>query len=136
MKKAVLACLCFCLLLGGCSRHTDTTEMPKCRVVTGVHVVFENEPFRMERNYTTSAKMRAILNYLRWVDPYGKPEEDPETVSGSHFQITVSYSDGCSKTYLQKADRFFLEDGQSWKRIDPARALILSQILGKMNSDA
>ena len=79
--------------------------------------------------------MRAILNYLRWIDPYGKPEEDPEKVSGSDFQIVVTYSDGCQKTYIQKADRFLLEDGYGWRRIDPARAVTLSQILGKMQSD-
>ena len=135
MKKAVFFALCVCILLCGCSQDAGDTEPPKCRVVTAVQVTFENAPFRMERYYTESAKMRAILNYLRWIDPYGKPEEDPEKVSGSDFQIVVTYSDGCQKTYIQKADRFFLEDGYGWRRIDPARAVTLSQILGKMQSD-
>ena len=135
MKKAVAVCLCFCLLLGGCGKRVDESEPPKCRVVTDIHVTFENSPFRMEWYYNTSMKMRAILNYLRWLDPYGKPEENPEKISGNAFEIVVSYSDGCSKTYIQKADQFFWEDGQGWRRIDPKRALTLSQILGKMQSD-
>ena len=135
LKKAVLFCLCFCMLLGGCGRRVNDAEPPKCRVVTGVDVTFENSPFRMQWHYNTSAKMRAILNYLRWLDPYGKPEQNPEKIAGNYFEIIVSYSDGCSKTYVQKADQFFWEDGQGWKRIDPKRAITLSQILGKMQSD-
>ena len=135
MKRSVAICLLICLLLSGCSRHDDIQPSPQCRVVTGVRVTFENEPFRLERYYTSSSKMRAVLNYLRWIDPYGKPEEDPERVSGSNFQIVLTYSDGCEKTYVQKADRFMHEDGQGWKRIDPTRARTLSQILGHMESD-
>jgi len=134
-KKRIAIVLLICLLLNGCSRHTTAQEPVRCRVVTGVHITFDNGPFHEERQYTLSAKVRAILNYLRWLDPYGLPEENPETVSGSSFKITLQYSDGCEKNYVQKADRFLLEDGKQWKRIDPARALALSQILGKMDSD-
>ena len=139
MKKSrgiVALLMLLCLLMGGCSRHGDLpSEPPQCRVVTGIRVTFEDGPLKMERHYTASEKMRAILNYLRWIDPYGRPEEDPETVSGGSFQIVLTYSDGCEKTYVQKADRYLMEDGQDWKRIDPTRALTLSQMLGQMASD-
>ena len=123
------------LLFTGCSRGNAQQVPEKCRVVTGVHVVFENGPLHTERQYTASSKVRAILNYLRWLDPYGSPEEDPDAVSGSSFRITLQYSDGCEKNYVQKADRFLLEDGKPWRRIDPTRAQTLSQILGQMASD-
>ena len=124
------------LLFTGCSRGNAQQVPEKCRVVTGVHVVFENGPLRTERQYIASSKVRAILNYLRWLDPYGSPEEDPDAVSGSSFHITLQYSDGCEKNYVQKADRFLLEDGKPWRRIDPTRAQTLSQILGQMASDS
>ena len=123
------------LLFTGCSRGNAQQVPEQCRVVTGVHVVFENGPLRTERQYIASSKVRAILNYLRWLDPYGSPEEDPDAVSGSSFHITLQYSDGCEKNYVQKADRFLLEDGKPWRRIDPTRAQTLSQILGQMASD-
>ncbi len=135
MKKSKLLILFFLLtglLLPGCR----SMEKPaQCRIITGVHITFDDGPFHIERQYTASPKVRAILNYLRWLDPYGLPEEDPDAVSGSQFQITLQYSDGCEKQYLQKADRFLLEDGKPWRRIDPARARTLSEMLGKMASD-
>ena len=134
MKKLVAIFVLISLLLCGCGRKA--TQVPaQCRTVTGIRITFDNGPLHTERQYTASAKVRAILNYLRWLDPYGLPEEDPETVSGSSFAITLKYSDGCEKHYLQKADRFLLEDGKPWRRIDPARAKTLSQILGQMASD-
>ena len=132
-KMLVALILLVSLILTGCNRRQQAPA--QCRVVTGIHVSFDDGPLHMERQYTLSSKVRAILNYLRWLDPYGLPEENPETVSGSSFRITLQYSDGCEKHYLQKADRFLLEDGKPWRRIDPARARALSEILGKMASD-
>lgn len=124
------------LLFGGCSHcGSEALPAPECRVVTGIRVTFDNGPIHAERHYTASSKMRAVLNYLRWIDPYGAPQEDPETVTGSSFHIVLSYSDGCEKMYLQKADRFMQTDGGIWKTIDPKKAQTLSQILGQMESD-
>jgi len=134
VKKMIAILALFSLLLTGCNR-SNAAQPAQCRTVTGIHVTFDNGPLHTERQYTVSSKVRAVLNYLRWLDPYGLPEEDPETVAGSSFQITLQYSDGCEKHYVQKADRFLLEDGKPWRRIDPARAQTLSQILGKMASD-
>ena len=125
----------FALLLSGCGRYNPADTQPQCRVVTGISVIFNNGPIHAEKYYTSSNKMRAVLNYLRWIDPYGPPEEDPETVTGSSFRITLEYSDGCQKDYVQKADRFMQEDDGSWKKIDPKKALTLSQIIGLMESD-
>ena len=122
------------LLFSGCGKQVTVPE-PQCRVVTGVRVTFENGPIYAERYYTSSAKMRAILNYLRWIDPYGTPQEDPETTAGSSFHIVLTYSDGCEKTYLQKSDRFMQTDGGAWQTIDPKKAQNLSQLLGQMESD-
>lgn len=125
------------LLLCGCGGGGAVlSSSPDCRMVTGVQVHFESGPIRFHRTYTASEKMQQVLNYLRIIDPYGAPEEDPETAEGSSFRIELTYSDGCRKTYLQKGDRFMKAEGGSWKRIDPKRAQELSQILGQMESDA
>lgn len=120
-------------LLSGCS-HQSPPSRPT--VVTGITVTYENGPISARRYYTTSAKMRAILNYLRWIDPYGTPEVDPDSVSGGSFSIVLSYSDGREKLYRQKADSYLLEEGYAWRKIDPDRAITLGKILGEMDSDA
>jgi len=121
-------------LLGGCSR-LETLSPSVCRVVTGISVDFEHRGLRANRNYTAAEKMQQVLNYLRIIDPYGNPEEDPETAEGSSFRITLSYSDGHQKVYLQKSDRFMKTDNGNWKKIDPDRALELGRILGRLESD-
>lgn len=121
-------------LLSGCSR-LEASAPSVCRVVTGISVDFENRGLRASRYYTAAEKMQQVLNYLRIIDPYGHPEEDPETAEGSSFRITLSYSDGHQKVYLQKSDRFMKTDNGSWKKIDPDRALELGRILGQLESD-
>ena len=119
-------------LLSGCRKETEPVRP---NVVTGITVTYENGPISARRYYTSSPKMRAILNYLRWIDPYGPPEVDPETVGGSTFSIILSYSNGQEKCYLQKADNYLLEDGLPWRKIDPDRAMTLGKMMGEMESD-
>ena len=119
-------------LLSGCRQET-TPIRPN--VVTGITVTYENGPISARRYYTSSPKMRAILNYLRWIDPYGPPEVDPETINGSTFSIVLSYSNGQEKRYLQKADNYLLEEGLPWRKINPDRAMTLGKMMGEMESD-
>ena len=79
--------------------------------------------------------MRAILNYLRWIDPYGKPEADPETTRGSLYRITLHISDGTETVYLQKADQYMQVGEGPWLTIDPNRAKTLHRIVSEMESD-
>ena len=135
-RNFILLFLGLTLLLGGCSKWTPSAaDEPLCHVVTGVSVTYQNGAVRLDRQYTDSEKMRAILNYLRIIHPYGRPEEDPEQVEGSQFSIVLSYSDGGQKTYLQKADKYMRIDDGQWQRIDPNRALQLGELVGQMASD-
>lgn len=129
----LLVCMGACLF--GCGGGEALSSMPECRVVEGIRVYFESGGVQFERVYLAPEKMRPILNYLRVIDPYGTPEEDPETAAGSSFRIELHYSDGCYKTYLQKGDRFMKTGDGAWKRIDPKRARELSRILGQMEGD-
>ncbi len=117
----------------GCGRQVQTPQA--ARIVTAISVTYENGPIHTQRHYTASDKMRTILHYLRFIDCHGKPEEDPETVTGSSIRIELTYSDGKTKTYWQKADQYLLEEGKDWQKIDPKHGLDLSRILGQMESD-
>ena len=137
MKTSAKFTFLFCIVLvlslfSGC-RQEKVNNRPT--VVTGITVTYENGPISARRYYTSSPKMRAILNYLRWIDPFGPPEVDPETVGGSTFSIVLSYSNGQEKLYLQKADNYLLEEGFPWRKIDPNRAMTLGKMLGEMESD-
>ena len=140
MKLAKGLCLIFvivllCSLVGGCMHFVIRTEPAPVRVVTHIDITYENGTIQTQRHYEDAGKMKQVLNYLRLIDPYGRPAVDPEIVGGSHFHIELAYSDGSSKVYRQKADRYMQIDGGDWKTIDPTRAEELSLLLGQMESD-
>ena len=135
MKKSIVICLLLGLLCTGCGYHAPITTIPTHRVVVGIDITFQNGPLYARRIYTNSEKMSAILHYLRFIDPYGTPPEPPESVDGSDFYIVLSYSDGGQKLYRQHADRYMQVDGGDWKSINVEKAMELSRILGKMQSD-
>ena len=113
---------------------TRPAETP-VRVVTHIDITYENGSIQTQRHYEDDKKMNQVLNYLRLIDPYGRPAVDPEIIKGSQFHIELAYSDGSSKVYRQKADRYMQIDGGDWKTIDPARAEELSLLLGQLESD-
>ena len=80
--------------------------------------------------------MQKILDYLRLINPYGTPDEDPETAVGSDFHIVLSYSDGYQKFYRQKSDRYLQNTDGRWQKIDPTKAEELARLVGQLESDA
>ena len=130
---AIVLLLC---VTTGCNRPSEDSGLSNFRVVTSVSVYYDNGPISTQRHYTTDSKMQQILDYLRLINPYGAPEEDPETATGSDFYIVLSYSDGYQKFYRQKGDRFLQNSDGDWKKIDPSKAEDLSKIVGKLESDS
>lgn len=127
--------LIFILPLNGCSRHSSGDSNAPLRVVTKIDISYQNGPIHSRRHYNHSDKMTLVLNYLRLIDPYGSPQEDPDTAVGSLFHIQLSYSDGSTKVYQQKSDRYMRIDDGPWKTINPAKAEELSLLLGQLPSD-
>ena len=128
-------CAVCAAVLFGCNGKKNDQFQSQSKVVTAITVIYENGNLRRQSVYTADNKMRAILNYLRWIDPYGTPAEDPESVDGSAYRITITFSNGGTKQYVQKADRYMRLDGQPWQSIDPKNAATLGQMLAKMESD-
>ena len=124
-----------CSMIGGCMHFVTKTDQTPVRVVTHIDITYENGAIQTQRHYEDADKMKQVLNYLRLIKPYGQPAVDPEIIKGSHFHIELSFSDGSSKVYRQKADRYMQIDGGDWKAIDPTRAEELSLLLGQMESD-
>ena len=136
-KSAFIICLLGAILslLVGCSNRSDDPTEAACRVVTSISITYDNGPIHLQREYAHAEKMRAILHYLRWIDPYGTPEENPETAEGSLFRIVVRCDNGSEKVYLQKAERYMQVSGGPWLKINPNNALTLSKMIGEMESD-
>ncbi len=132
----ILTALLFLCCTTGCNRQPGDSGLSDFSVVTQVTVFYENGPIRTLRQYTSDGKMQKILDYLRLINPYGAPDEDPEAAAGSDFQIVLSYSNGQQKFYRQKSDRFLQGTDGRWQKIDPSRAEDLSKIVGQMESDA
>ena len=135
MKKSVIIICLLAAILFGCSNRSNDPTAAACRVVTSISITYDNGPIHLQREYTHTEKMRAILHYLRWIDPYGTPQEDPEAAEGSLFRIVVRCDNGSEKVYLQKADRYMRTGNGQWLKIDPNNALTLSKMIGEMESD-
>ena len=138
MKKAAYSFLILAVLtiLSGCGNYTLSSTPSAPNTVIRVTVTYSSTQEHFHREYVSSNKMRAVLNYLRWVDPYGKPETDPDTARGGLFRIILHLSDGTQTVYLQRSDQFMQVNGGPWLTIDPDRAKTLHQIVAEMESDS
>lgn len=123
------------LFLSGCGLPNALQKPPAYRVITQIYVDYQGGPLQEQWLFSSPEKIQLIVDYLRGIDPYGAPSEVPEETPGGDFQIKLLYSDGSLRHYHQRADRFMRIDDGPWKRIDPQKALELSQILGQLSSD-
>ncbi len=131
MKKIYLLLCGLSLLVLGCQRQA----MPQSSVVTGISVSVENGGPEIRLEYRAPNKMRAILNYLRWLEPGETAQTDPQALPGTQVRLVMHFSDGREKVYVQKADRFLQIDGNPWQVIDPVKAQTLEKMLGEMAGD-
>ena len=130
--KSILIILLLCMLSGCGGDRVGETKPAGYRVVTQIHVFQRNTFGETEYRYEDPERMQQILNYLRWVDPYGIPEEDPMTQPGEEFVIRMYYSDGTTKIYHQRCDRYLRVGEGAWKKIAPERGRELRGLLGNL----
>lgn len=130
LKKLLLLWLLLPLWAGCCP--VDEPDEAPYRVVTQVDVLYESDAMQFRRQYFREESIRQVVDYLRFIDPYGTPKEDPEQLNDRKYEITVTYSDGSQHQYQQRSDRYFRIGNGPWQCIDPQRALYLSGILGMM----
>ena len=105
--------LCFSFL-GGCQGREP---QPLGRAVTQVEVTCRLPGKTLRRVYTTENKMRAVLTYLRLLEPSGFAPVDPETTRLESSLITVTLSDGSRRIYEQAGTEFLRKGQRPWQRI-------------------
>ena len=120
-------------LLAGCRADQSDPSVP--RVVTQISVISTHEGTIRHHVYTTPAKMKILLNYLRRLDPYGDTKIEPDTFRTDAYEITLFYSDGKSSVYRQIYDQYLQENNGPWKRINPADGGYLLPILSNVPTD-
>ena len=133
--KSFLGMLLLCALSGCAGNGREETQPTAYRVVSQVHITHQNGAQIAEYRYAAPENMQQLLNYLRWVDPYGAPAEDPLTQPGEEFFITLHYSDGTEKYYHQRCDRYLRAGEGSWKKIAPERGRELKVILESLGKE-
>lgn len=133
--KSLLGCFLVVVFCCGCCPVMSKEDDTPYRVITRIDVFYENGTLATQRQIFREEKMRPILDYLRYLDPYGVPQEDPESLTGSDCFITLYYSDGSQCIYQQHADLYFRKDCGPWKRIDPAKAMELKMLLWMIPGD-
>ena len=133
VKRLLVLFLLLSTVLPGCSnRLLPARTQP--RLVTAITASYRNGVIELQRQYTDSEKMRAILNYFRKLELYGNTA-GPESAEGSQIRVTLTYSDGTTKTYDQQADRFLRISGGNWQSISSEKGQELGLLLGLMESD-
>jgi hypothetical protein len=135
VKKPICFVLFFAFLCSGCCPVSPKTEGKPYRIVTRIDIAYENDDLVTKRQIFREEKMRPILDYLRYLDPYGVPLEDPDLIEGNDCFITLCYSDGSQCVYQQRADLYFRKDRSPWKRVDPAKAMELKMLLWMIPGD-
>lgn len=134
--KSIMGCVLAVIFCCGCCPVSPKTDNTPYRVVTRIDVFYENGTLSTQRQIYLEEKMGPILDYLRYLDPYGIPKEDPEELTGNDCYITLYYSDGSQCVYQQRADLYFRKDGGPWKRVDPTKAMELKMLLWMIPGDA
>lgn len=104
----------FLFFFSGCQKQIPR---PVGRAVTQVDVIYRRPGQTLTRTYTQENKMRAILTYLRLLEPGGYAAIDPETTRGESSTITVTLSDGCQRVYHQQGSEYLRRDHTPWQRI-------------------
>ena len=128
--KRIVFLVFFCFLLGGC---TPSDPKPISRVVTGIEVQYRQNEKELHRVYTRDSSMQSVLNYLRMLHPSGPVT--PEEESQNTCRITIQYSTGEYRTFLQTGDRYLRTDGNRWQKVDTVQAKLLYPLLLLLPSD-
>lgn len=118
------------LLLCGCAGAKNRVGH---RVVTGVQVHYQQQDRVLERTYSKSASIGSILNYLRILDAHGPVK--PVGNSDTFCRITLQYSHGPDRIYLQQGQQYLRQDDGDWQTINSSRASLLYGLLLLLPSD-
>ena len=133
MKRLFLLFSIFSLLLcTGCRSSMPQESVTSSQLVTQISIIRLSD---LEvHSYTGQKSMIRFLNHLRCLDPFGI-SPGPSQSSRDDYRITLTFSDGRQRVYLQKADQYFLGMDGYWQLVHPKDAAKLSLLFAAIPSD-
>ena len=123
-----------CMMLGGC-KNVQAVEPVQLNLVRRVDVSYRKDGVHLQRSYTSTDKIDAILFYLYRLVPLGKAQEDPERITNDSCKITVITTGGQTHVYRQRGGRYLSVDCKPWQKIDPEKTESLFPLLARLCSD-
>ena len=134
MRKTAVVFVLVSLILTACTPVcSETPGSP--RLVTAIEASFDGDTITLHRQYTSSEKLRAVLDYIRCLEIYGTPESDTGIPASNCGKIVITFSDGTTKTYEQRGDQFLRQNNGSWHYINMEQAQEFPLLLAMMESD-
>lgn len=135
LRRISAVFLCFSLFFIAACRNNSDQKAPLCRVVTQVDIHGQEKDVQIHRHYTDNQKIQWVLIYLRTLNVSVKPQAPGENQTNSHYEISLTFSDGNHKVFHQTAHRFYRQQQRPWHAIDPAQAAGLYKLLRALPSD-
>jgi hypothetical protein len=120
------------LFIPGCK----STNPPGKPVVSQISVIYGTSSNSIQRIYTGQQKMQQILNCLRTLGQQFTPFTDPETITAPQYTIRILSTDGSSRSYCVKSDRYIRTGSEPWKQADPERISKLNRLLQSLTPDS
>ena len=135
MKKLTILLLCLAgLSLVGCNK-AGTHSPASSRIVTGIDVYCQKPHGQLKRHYRQPEKVKAVLHYIRLLNPNGPTPVSQEAMQGDFYEIVVHLHDGGMRIHRQRADTFAALHRRYWGRIDRSLGMQLARILALLPGD-
>lgn len=132
MGKRIWAVVLAAVLLSGCGEKQST---PGLGVVFKITVTCHDGGAATQQVYTTQQKTRMILNAIRSLGQQFNPSVDPEALEDRTIDIVISFTDGSSRSYQTKGDRYIRTDQGRWRQTEPKPLERLNQLLLTLPGD-
>ena len=113
--------------------YNRPARVPVCRFVTQAEVTFQHGAYSQRHTDVKEDKIRAVLNYLRTTEPYGKADTVPQ--SDDSYHIILRFSDGTTGIYRQSGYMLFSKNDEPWQKIDSTHAQLLYPLFHLLSTD-
>lgn len=135
MKRfTIILFFLFLLFPAGCG-NKQRPVAASSRIVTGIDVYCQKPHGQLKRHYRQPEKIKAVLHYIRLLNPNGPTPVSQEAMQGDFYEIVVHLHDGGMRIHRQRADTFAALHRRYWGRIDRSLGMQLARILALLPGD-
>lgn len=135
-QKMRIFCLIsiLCVSICGCGKkHPQSPPGSGLATRVDIHRITENGT--VSRFYNQSAKVEAVLIYLRLLEPMGPVQLPENAVITDYYEIVVYLADGSRRIHRQCSDCYATTEQGWWGVIDPRYGQQLSLLMHHVPSD-